>query len=143
MRRIKVSRGFSCDCANADAYPLLLSRPCGGCRKKGYPAEQCTEGCEACRRARVRCEEGKPCPRCGELGLECSESPGSAMHAPLASAPSTGARYTAASASSKSATSRAGDRAKLACSNCRRDNKKVRYSHLDATPLIVRCPSYH
>ncbi|KJA28033.1 hypothetical protein HYPSUDRAFT_795681 [Hypholoma sublateritium FD-334 SS-4] len=115
----------ACASCRRDKIRCDGSRPCGGCRKKGYPAEQCTEGCEPCRRARVRCEEGKPCPRCGELGLECSASPVLAMHAPpLASMSSAGARHTSGSTSSKSAASRAGDRAKLACSNCRRDNKK-------------------
>ena len=52
---------------------FLSSRPCNSCVRKGYPGDQCTNGCEPCRKARVRCEEGngKPCKRCRETNLHC------------------------------------------------------------------------
>ncbi|PPQ67879.1 hypothetical protein CVT25_010318 [Psilocybe cyanescens] len=87
------------------------ARPCGGCAKKGYAAEECTDGCEACRRARVRCEGGKPCRRCLEMKFECNDTTSISGQRPLTPPLSNRA-------------SRGGDRAKLACSSCRRDNKK-------------------
>jgi hypothetical protein len=84
-----------------------LSRPCGGCAKKGYSAEQCKDSCEPCRRARVRCEDGKPCRRCRTTQLECRDE--TTMSTPAHPRPMRGGT----------------DRAKLACSSCRRDNKKV------------------
>ncbi|KAF8892228.1 hypothetical protein BD779DRAFT_1511725 [Infundibulicybe gibba] len=89
-------------------------RPCGGCSKKGYTANQCVDGCEPCRRARVRCEDGKPCQRCREMRIECVEetmAPISRQDPP----PTSQARPARANAA---------ERAKLACTNCRRDNKK-------------------
>ncbi|KAF8906248.1 hypothetical protein CPB84DRAFT_1770349 [Gymnopilus junonius] len=86
------------------------ARPCGGCIKKGYTADQCTDGCESCRRARLRCEDGRPCRRCLEMEIDCAEESNVLGQRPL----------------TPPLTSRAarGDRAKLACSSCRRDNKK-------------------
>ncbi|KAF8202299.1 hypothetical protein BJ912DRAFT_944416 [Pholiota molesta] len=62
----------ACASCRRDKIRCDGSRPCSGCKKKGYAADQCTDGCEACRHARVRCEEGKPCRRCVEMGFECS-----------------------------------------------------------------------
>jgi hypothetical protein len=87
--------------------------PCGGCAKKGLTAEQCIVGCEACRRARIRCEEGKPCRRCRDMNLECTDGGTITIQPPL----------TPPHPSGKS--NRVGDRVKLACLSCRRDNKKV------------------
>lgn len=55
----------------------ILFRPCSACAKKGFAADQCTDGCEPCRRARVRCEDGndKPCRRCREMMLNCADGP--------------------------------------------------------------------
>ena len=89
------------------------SRPCGGCAKKGYSVEQCKYGCEPCRRARVRCEDGKPCQRCRTMQLECRDE--TTMSILRLSTPPLAPRSVRGSA----------DRAKLACSSCRRDNKKV------------------
>lgn len=89
------------------------SRPCGGCAKKGYSVEQCKYGCEPCRRARVRCEDGKPCQRCRMMQLECRDE--TTMPILRSSTPPVAPRSVRGSA----------DRAKLACSSCRRDNKKV------------------
>ncbi|KAI0255868.1 hypothetical protein BJV78DRAFT_580019 [Lactifluus subvellereus] len=82
------------------------SRPCAGCRKKGLTAEQCVYGCEACRRALARCEGGAPCLRCVSMHLNCAH--GAIL--PLTTLQSRG---------------KSDKRAKLACKNCRRDNKKV------------------
>lgn len=89
------------------------SRPCGGCAKKGYSVEQCKYGCEPCRRARVRCEDGKPCQRCRMMQLECRDE--TTMPILRSSTPSVAPQSVRGST----------DRAKLACSSCRRDNKKV------------------
>ena len=89
------------------------SRPCGGCAKKGYTVEQCKDGCESCRRARVRCEDGKPCQRCRMMQLECRDEITMPILRP--STPPVPPRSVRGGA----------DRAKLACSSCRRDNKKV------------------
>ena len=96
-----------------DDYLLNFSRPCGGCAKKGYSAEQCKDGCEPCRHARVRCEDGKPCRRCRMMQLECrDETSMSSLRSSTSPVPSRSVRGGT-------------DRAKLACSSCRRDNKKV------------------
>ncbi|KAH7926046.1 hypothetical protein BV22DRAFT_1009933, partial [Leucogyrophana mollusca] len=89
------------------------AKPCGGCLKKGYTVDQCIDGCEHCRRARVRCEGGKPCLRCQEMQLECTEE----QMAPIMRSDSS---PPVIPRSNRSKT----DRAKLACQNCRRDNKK-------------------
>ena len=97
-------------------YSLIdtsFSRPCGGCAKKGYSVEQCIDGCEPCRRARVRCEDGKPCQRCRTMQLECRDE--ATMPTLRPSTPPVAPRSVRGGA----------DRAKLACSSCRRDNKKV------------------
>jgi hypothetical protein len=59
------------------AAVLTLPRPCSACERKGYAADQCTDGCEPCRRARVRCEDGngKPCKRCREMKIGCADVP--------------------------------------------------------------------
>lgn len=56
---------------------ISLVRPCSACAKKGYTVDQCTDGCDPCRRARVRCEDGisKPCRRCQEMKIECIDGP--------------------------------------------------------------------
>ncbi|KAI0061006.1 hypothetical protein BV25DRAFT_823473 [Artomyces pyxidatus] len=97
-------------CANCrhDKIKCEDGRPCSGCRKKGLSADQCINGCEACRRARVRCEGGTPCARCHDLHLACADD---------AMAPKRLGR-------AKSAQDLKGERAKLACKSCRRDNKK-------------------
>lgn len=91
----------------------MPQRPCGGCTKKGYALEQCIDGCEPCRRARDRCEGGKPCTRCTFMKIECLDEPsaGPLRHDPEP-APARSPRP-------------GGDRVKSACQNCRRDNKKV------------------
>ncbi|KAF8075108.1 hypothetical protein FPV67DRAFT_1409225, partial [Lyophyllum atratum] len=89
------------------------ARPCAGCTKKGYSADQCVDGCDPCRRARVRCEDGKPCQRCREMNLDCVEE--ATSHVLRQDSPVTPARAMRANPT---------DRAKLACTNCRRDNKK-------------------
>ncbi|KAI0272490.1 hypothetical protein BC834DRAFT_856998 [Gloeopeniophorella convolvens] len=96
-------------CANCrhDKVRCDDTRPCGGCRKKGLTAEQCVDGCEACRRARVRCEGGVPCARCMSLRLECADDP-----------------LPAKSPTALHLQDKPSERAKLACKNCRRDNKK-------------------
>ncbi|PPQ76252.1 hypothetical protein CVT26_008287, partial [Gymnopilus dilepis] len=84
--------------------------PCGGCAKKGFTAEQCTDGCEPCRRSRSRCEDGRPCRRCLEMKIDCTDESNTVAQRPLTPpVPSRPGR---------------GERAKLACSSCRRDNKK-------------------
>lgn len=88
------------------------ARPCAGCSKKGY-ADQCIDGCDPCRRARVRCEGGKPCQRCREMQVMCAEETAVVTHRPDPSPP--------APRSQRSGTT---ERAKLACTSCRRDNKK-------------------
>jgi len=74
--------------------------------------EQCIDGCEPCRRARVRCEDGKPCQRCRMMQLDCRDETTTPNLRP--STPPVAPRSVRGSA----------DRAKLACSSCRRDNKK-------------------
>lgn len=94
--------------------PLLAEfRPCAGCHKKGLTAEQCVYGCEACRRAQARCEGGAPCLRCVSMHLNCVH--GATL--PLTTLQPRG---------------KSGKRAKLACKNCRRDNKKVSGQRADA-----------
>ena len=104
------SNRYRWTCLLIDTSP---SRPCGGCAKKGYSVEQCKYGCEPCRRARVRCEDGKPCQRCRVMQLECRDE--TTMPILRSSTPPVAPRSVRGSA----------DRAKLACSSCRRDNKKV------------------
>lgn len=89
------------------------SRPCASCLKKGHGPEQCIDGCEPCRRARMRCEGGKPCQRCREVQIECTEdtSPAISRQHPVLDFSDHGKNQ-------------GSDRAKLACKNCRRDNKK-------------------
>ena len=82
-------------------------RPCGGCRKRGLTAAQCIDGCDACRRTRLRCDGGIPCDRCRLLGIRCIEEPG--LHA----------------VKPHDVYSPSPERVKLACKSCRRDNKKV------------------
>ncbi|KAF8817402.1 hypothetical protein BYT27DRAFT_7005521, partial [Phlegmacium glaucopus] len=101
-------------CANCrrDKIRCDGARPCGGCAKKGYSVEQCKDGCETCRRARVRCEDGKPCRRCRVMQLECrDETTMSILRSSTSPVPPRSVRGGT-------------DRAKLACSSCRRDNKK-------------------
>jgi len=98
-----------------DCNHLGLHRPCGACVKKGYTVDQCTDGCESCRRARVRCEGGKPCLRCRDMHLECADE----QSAPAVR--SEGAPPVIVLRSNR----RKSERAKLACLSCRRDNKKV------------------
>lgn len=94
---------------------MIDTRPCSGCTKKGFTAEQCIDGCEHCRRARVRCEDGKPCLRCREMKLECvEESTGPPMR-----------QDSSTRVAARAQRLKANDRAKLACQACRRDNKKV------------------
>lgn len=105
-----LSNRYRRTCSLIDTSP---SRPCGGCAKKGYSVEQCKYGCESCRRARVRCEDGKPCQRCRMMQLECRDE--TTLSILRSSTPPVAPRSVRGSA----------DRAKLACSSCRRDNKKV------------------
>ena len=92
-------------------------RPCTSCLKKGYSSDQCIDGCEQCRRARVRCEAGKPCQRCREMQLECVED----------TSPAISRQHPVLNISQPEHTkSQGSERAKLACKNCRKDNKKVR-----------------
>ncbi|KAF9466126.1 hypothetical protein BDZ94DRAFT_1252171 [Collybia nuda] len=102
----------ACASCRRDKIRCDGSRPCTGCTKKGFTAEQCIDGCEACRRARVRCEDGKPCSRCRDLNLECAEENFAT------------ARHDSPLVSSRTPRTTATERAKLACANCRRDNKK-------------------
>ncbi|KAF4592920.1 hypothetical protein EYR38_008626 [Pleurotus pulmonarius] len=109
----------ACASCRRDKIRCDGTRPCSNCSKKGYPPEQCVDGCENCRRARVRCEEGKPCYRCRQLQLECVEDLqqiGFTGQDPIPSSSSTRAPPPQRPNGS--------DRAKLACQNCRRDNKK-------------------
>ncbi|KAM6497112.1 hypothetical protein JOM56_007585 [Amanita muscaria] len=102
-------------CANCrrDKIRCNGSRPCASCLKKGHGPEQCIDGCEPCRRARMRCEGGKPCQRCREVQIECTEdtSPAISRQHPVLDFSDHGKNQ-------------GSDRAKLACKNCRRDNKK-------------------
>lgn len=90
--------------------------------KKGYTATQCIDGCDPCRRARVRCEDGKPCARCREMQLECMEEAGPLMRHDSGPGP----RVVSGDSMGRSSRAKGGERAKLACQACRRDNKKVR-----------------
>ncbi|KDR80688.1 hypothetical protein GALMADRAFT_241076 [Galerina marginata CBS 339.88] len=101
----------ACASCRRDKIRCDGARPCTACAKKGYTAEQCTDGCEPCRRARLRCEDGKPCRRCLELNIECTDESTISSQRSLTPPPA-------------NRTARGGDRAKLACSSCRRDNKK-------------------
>ena len=85
-------------------------RPCGHCRKKGRTAEECVDGCEACRQARARCEGGAPCTRCMSMHLNCVE--GTTL--PLAALHPRG---------------EAGGQPQSACRSCHRGNKKVGRFH--------------
>lgn len=105
------------------------ARPCSGCAKKGYSAEQCVVGCENCRRARTKCEDGKPCKRCCNMQLECIDE--------VSVSPSR--QDSTANANARSARMSANDRAKLACQNCRRDNKKVIWSFQSLLCLTKIC----
>ncbi|KAG8221033.1 hypothetical protein J3R82DRAFT_2543 [Butyriboletus roseoflavus] len=91
----------------------LITRPCGACVKKGYSIDQCIDGCESCRKARVRCEGGKPCQRCREIDQECTDEQ-----------ITTGTRSDVAPPVFVIRNRQKSERAKLACQNCRRDNKK-------------------
>ncbi|TFK64098.1 hypothetical protein BDN72DRAFT_285337 [Pluteus cervinus] len=113
------------------------SRPCTSCTKKGYAANQCIDGCEPCRRARTRCEGGKPCLRCRDHGLACQDD-GTLGGAQGPSASGSGAQGQelgqgmmggammgdGGSTMPVRNVRSGGERAKLACTNCRRDNKK-------------------
>ncbi|KAH7915275.1 hypothetical protein BJ138DRAFT_1142091 [Hygrophoropsis aurantiaca] len=103
----------ACASCRRDKIRCDGAKPCGGCLKKGYTVDQCVDGCEHCRRARVRCEGGKPCFRCQEMHLECAEEQTALIMRTDTSPPTT----------IRSNRPRP-DRAKLACQNCRRDNKK-------------------
>jgi hypothetical protein len=73
----------------------------------------------------VRCEGGKPCLRCRENQVECVDEPSITVirnHDPTIVAPPRQSRNTTT------------ERVKLACQNCRRDNKKVRLLEL-SSPL--------
>jgi len=115
------SRHFACSYMSfvieVPVPPLLISRPCGACVKKGYTIDQCIDGCESCRKARVRCEGGKPCQRCRELDQECVEEQVTTTMRSDVVPPVFVLRNR-----------QKNERAKLACQNCRRDNKKVRRS---------------
>ncbi|KAF8966353.1 hypothetical protein BDZ97DRAFT_706037 [Flammula alnicola] len=113
----------ACASCRRDKIRCDGSRPCSGCKKKGYAADQCTDGCEQCRRARLRCEDGRPCRRCVDMRIECSDSTTLSVQRPF-TPPPPGTQQQKSAATGKSATTRGSDRAKLACSNCRRDNKK-------------------
>ncbi|KAI9464746.1 hypothetical protein HD554DRAFT_2175079 [Boletus coccyginus] len=89
------------------------AKPCGACVKKGYTIDQCIDGCESCRKARVRCEGGKPCQRCRELDQECVEEQ-----------VTTAMRSDVVPPVFVLRNRQKNERAKLACQNCRRDNKK-------------------
>ncbi|KAF9497124.1 hypothetical protein BDN71DRAFT_1445142 [Pleurotus eryngii] len=109
----------ACASCRRDKIRCDGTRPCSNCTKKGYPPEQCVDGCENCRRARVRCEEGKPCYRCRQLQLDCVED--------LQQIGFTGQDAILSSSSTRAPPPQrpnGSDRAKLACQNCRRDNKK-------------------
>lgn len=118
---------------------FMSRRPCSNCTKKGYPPEQCVDGCENCRRARVRCEEGKPCYRCRQLQLDCVED--------LQQIGFTGQDAIPSSSSTRAPPPQrpnGSDRAKLACQNCRRDNKKVFFtSSVSNSSQIPILPSVH
>jgi len=87
------------------------ARPCSGCLKKATDI-LCIDGCAPCRRAREVCDGRKPCRNCEERLLDCEEEATSPISRPevipLEMPPPV----------------RAGERAKLACLACRRDNKK-------------------
>ncbi|KLO09568.1 hypothetical protein SCHPADRAFT_561204 [Schizopora paradoxa] len=87
------------------------ARPCSGCLKKGIYV-LCIDGCAQCRRSREICDGRKPCQNCDERHLDCEEedsSPVSRQEVIPLAMPSQ---------------AKAGERAKLACLACRRDNKK-------------------
>ncbi|KAF8479795.1 hypothetical protein DFH94DRAFT_631579, partial [Russula ochroleuca] len=86
------------------------TRPCGHCRKKGRTAEQCVDGCEACRQARARCEGGPPCTRCMSMHLNCVDGTTPPLAATLHLREAGGGG--------------GGGRAQLACKSCYRGNKK-------------------
>ncbi|GLB41675.1 hypothetical protein LshimejAT787_1002750 [Lyophyllum shimeji] len=44
----------ACASCRRDKIRCDGARPCAGCIKKGYSADQCVDGCDPCRRARVR-----------------------------------------------------------------------------------------
>ena len=119
---------FSCRWESVASIQSVLSRPCTGCSKKGYAADQCIDGCDSCRRARVRCEGGKPCQRCRDMHTDCLEE--------VVSTVST-SRQEFSAVSIKTPRANGTDRAKLACTNCRRDNKKVRNSLLEICLVLI------
>ncbi|KAI6041316.1 hypothetical protein EDC04DRAFT_3089265 [Pisolithus marmoratus] len=104
----------ACTSCRRDKIRCDGAKPCGACVKKGYTADQCTDGCESCRRARVRCEGGKPCLRCRDMHLECAEEQAMSLARSEMASPILVLR----------SSRRRGERAKLACMSCRRDNKK-------------------
>jgi hypothetical protein len=97
--------------------------------KKGFPPDQCIDGCEHCRRARVRCEGGKPCLRCREMQMECVEE---TSISPSRQDPSS-------MSTTRSARTNASERARLACQNCRRDNKKAGCRLADSALFADQC----
>ncbi|KAF9224030.1 hypothetical protein BS17DRAFT_92266 [Gyrodon lividus] len=103
----------ACASCRRDKIRCDGAKPCGGCLKKGYTIDQCVDGCENCRKARVRCEGGKPCLRCRDTHLECAEGQIVPVMRSDAAPPVLVLRNRQKS-----------ERAKLACQNCRRDNKK-------------------
>ncbi|KAI0311481.1 hypothetical protein OF83DRAFT_1150782 [Amylostereum chailletii] len=108
-RSVVMMGGVCRPCSVSGEGSNSLHRPCGGCRKRGLIATQCVDGCEACRRERTRCDGGIPCDRCRMYDIECADEPtvgaGNPFH-------SQGSPFSPP------------DRVKLACKNCRRDNKK-------------------
>lgn len=98
--------------------------------KKGYSIEQCVAGCENCRKARARCEGGKPCLRCREEQVECTEGH---SHPVMRADPPPPVLILRGAHRSKP------DRAKLACQNCRRDNKKASLCYY----LLMVSPDLH
>ncbi|KAH7890864.1 hypothetical protein F5I97DRAFT_1839388 [Phlebopus sp. FC_14] len=104
----------ACASCRRDKIRCDGAKPCGGCVKKGYTFDQCIEGCENCRKARVRCEGGKPCIRCRDMHLDCAEE----QNIPAVRSDAIPPILVLRSNRHKN------ERAKLACQNCRRDNKK-------------------
>ncbi|KAF8553595.1 hypothetical protein OG21DRAFT_1214318 [Imleria badia] len=103
----------ACASCRRDKIRCDGAKPCGACVKKGYTIDQCIDGCESCRKARVRCEDGKPCQRCRELAQECVEEQ-----------MTMGMRSDVVPPVFVLRSRQKNERAKLACQNCRRDNKK-------------------
>ncbi len=82
-----------------------------GCLKKGFDI-LCIDGCAACRRSRELCDGRNPCRNCDERHLVCEDEVSSPV-----------ARHEVVPPTMPPPV-RTGERAKLACLACRRDNKK-------------------